>query len=383
MALLEDEYRNEERRQNQEEIAELEPRIALLESSDTGLQQSSLFKDLTGIFGGIEDEQEETSYIGGLEKETAAAKAKADASFETLQDILASQRREKEERFASMNKPLTDEELDRRRASGTLVATITSALANIANGISVGRGANNATVPDGYMLSYQHWNDIEKRNAARRQEYEKMTDSILKSRLAEAEVKYGKDSKEYSNAQTRLDAARTMQARHQNTMEEIDSRGTWKKVVKETASPTKTKTGGGSKSTKQPKTLDDYRTISNGNSTITIPDGVSVEQAYLAIAEKALQWVDANDELNDALKAKFRISFTGNVSKNEAVIVQFLKDLRSTGLTGTDIQDAIDGLTPSQPQQQPRTTTQTTNTSNQNNGGSNGRTRQQNDSGLF
>ena len=313
------------------------------------------------------------------------AKAEKQRYQKDYTSLLSDLRSRSEERLAGVTEPLSQEELDKRRASGTLVSTIAGTLANLANGIAVGRGAQNATIPDGYTLAYEHWNDIEKRNAARQKEYDKLVDSIYKTRLDEAKAKYGEASTRYAalekqmmqlvNNKMKNEYAKSIiDYRSEKTKEQHAADAQARKDLK-TTPPAKAV---GGKTTATSNGID-YRSFSTADATVSIPEDQNLSVAYnkLLQAAKAKAESTTNKRKKEELVKLTGISISGDNDKNAFNKVK--QAVAAVGLTQQEIDNALGTTAPART----TTTTTKTKTSNQNNGGSNGRTRQQNNSGLF
>jgi len=320
------------------------------------------------------------------------ATAKANTAFQTMQDITKWSMEQDEARAAELKPRFTQEELDSRRAKSTNLSMLTSALANIANGIAVGKGAINATIPDGYQAAYQHWDDVQKKHSARRAEYDKLVDSIYSKKYGMSKAEYDKALKEQGVAtsayekeldrQTRLEQTRMTNERIASTeaaklaedarqFDEKNKAGYFKKQPRSGGG------GGGRKSTATSKGLDGYRTISRSEGKVSIPSSMSIEDGYLKMADAALEWLDgegknkfAPSERN-AIKAAItgNNSFTDDVAVNKKAVEALRKAFGN--IPTSVLQNAL-------PQETRTTTTTTTNRNNSGNGGT-----RSNDSGLF
>lgn len=269
------------------------------------MMDDDLFKQLEAIdFGdGVDTAptQATTDALTGLATQMETAATERKAALGSMGAVLQDITRQQEQRLAETTPPMTQQELERRRNAGTLVATITGALSNLANGIAVSRGALNATVPDGYTLAYQHWNDIEKRNAARKQEYDKLLDSIYSSRLNEAKMKYGEADDRFKALEKQYYTLLDRREKRENDFARLvygeamrNQRNAEDNAAKITTQAMKGK-GGGSRSTSTPANLDGYRTITRSadvGGNVTIPSGVQVEQAYATIAEAGIRYYE-------------------------------------------------------------------------------------------
>ena len=261
-------------------------------------------------------------YLKGLRTQADEAKQRQTQSMQTMQGIMDEVTADLERRRQEMKPRFTQQELDDRRAKSTAVTMLTSALANIANGIAVGRGGLNATVPDGYTAAYEHWNDVQKRHSARQAEYDKLTDAIWSNRLNKVKMEYGEASAEYQQAQAAYQRAMSQelkqrhdeqmllaknmfeagkeQTRHQNRLEEIDRTGQWgvkREGTKGYWANEKQKTVNAGKGNSNVD-LEEYRTYrgNNGTGTVTIPDDMDIEDGYLAMANAALEYLEGIQE---------------------------------------------------------------------------------------
>lgn len=261
-------------------------------------------------------------YLQGLQTQASEAKQRQTQSMQTMQGIMDEVTADLERRRQEMKPRFTQQELDDRRAKSTAVTMLTSALANIANGIAVGRGGLNATVPDGYTAAYEHWNDVQKRQDMRRAEFDKLTDAIWSNRLNKVKLEYGEASAEYQQAQAAYQRAMSQelkqrhdeqmllaknmfeagkeQTRHQNRLEEIDRTGQWgvkREGTKGYWANEKQKTVNAGKGNSNVD-LEEYRTYrgNNGTGTVTIPDDMDIEDGYLAMANAALEYLEGIQE---------------------------------------------------------------------------------------
>jgi hypothetical protein len=236
--------------------------------------------------------------------------------MQTIQGIMDEVTADIERRRQEINPRFTQQELDDRRAKSTAVTMLTSALANIANGIAVGRGGLNATVPDGYTAAYEHWNDVQKRQSARQAEYDKLTDAINANRLAKVKLEYGEGSAEYKEAVAKIENEKNRRNKLAQTQYEVAGRVQVARENNESRERTAaiTAQGGVDKakvegqykvSVEKEKTnrekvkaenrgvdLEDYRTYNGTNGTVTIPDDMDIEDGYLAMANAALDYLD-------------------------------------------------------------------------------------------
>ena len=261
-------------------------------------------------------------YLQGLQTQASEAKQRQTQSMQTMQGIMDEVTADLERRRQEMKPRFTQQELDDRRAKSTAVTMLTSALANIANGIAVGRGGLNATVPDGYQAAYEHWNDVQKRQSARQAEYDKLTDAIWSNRLNKVKLEYGEASAEYQQAQAAYQKAKAQeskqqhdeqmllaknmfaagmeQTKHQNKMDEIEEQGKWnvkREGTKGWWANEKQKTVNAGKGNSNVD-LEEYRTYrgNNGTGTVTIPDDMDIEDGYLAMANAALEYLEGIQE---------------------------------------------------------------------------------------
>lgn len=257
-----------------------------------------------------------------LQGEADEAKQKQTQSMQTIQSLMDDERADLERRRQEMKPRFTQQELDDRRAKSTAVAMLTSTLANIANGIAVGRGGLNATVPDGYQAAYEHWNDVQKRQDMRRAEFDKLTDAINANRLAKVKLEYGEGSAEYKEAVAKIENEKNRRGKMAQTQAEIQGRKEIAQMNNESqerraattaqAGIDKARVEGQYKvSVEKEKTnrekvkaenrgvdLEEYRTYrgNNGTGTVTIPDDMDIEDGYLAMANAALEYLDGIQE---------------------------------------------------------------------------------------
>lgn len=346
--------------------------LAQPESSSTEQPEDDIFAQPAVLGNG-------GSRIDQLQDAVAKAnerKVKAAADYDS---IIKGIEAEERERLAAMQQPLTQEQIDKGRRASTLVGTITGALANIANGIAVGRGAQNATVPDGYTLAYQHWNDVEERNRKRQAEYQKIVDGINTMRATRAKEEVKRADAEAAAAELKLSAYEKLQSNERIAADNNETKryvsdnalkGKAVKTPKTTVAKTKT------------NVLDGYRQVTRSEGSISIPENVDTIKGWMAMRDAAWQYIEDNKDRisgwSDKQAALKEISFTGSDSNKASQINKLLTAINASGIGNKALQDALDKLTPRQ------TATQNTNT---NNGGNNGRTRQSNnttnDSGLF
>lgn len=279
-------------------------------------------------------------YIQGLKtsaEEAAEKTAQQRANFTGLMNQL----NEDDLRRAEELKPrFTQQELDDRRAKSTAVSMLTSALANIANGIAVSRGGLNATVPDGYKAAYEHWNDVQKRHDARTAEYQKIIDRVNQRRVAAGQAELGwaeqdrkekqaayqgammqaqkaKDAKELQQIKTAADLYK-IAAKGEEDRKTAEIKGQYNKQVATINSWNRGKSNGGSKSEDD---LEDLRTISRFGGDVTIPDDVDVEEAYMNMTKNAIGYL------------KFKELSTKDKKEREAIGKQIAK-LKAVSLKG-------------------------------------------------
>lgn len=331
------------------------------------------------------------------------ATAKSDEAFRSLQGIANDWATTLEQRREEARPRFTQEELDSRRAKSTALSTLTSALANIANGLTVGAGGLNATIPDGYQAAYVHWNDVQKRHDMRQAEFDKLTDAVYTKKYGMTKADYERLEAERKERRAELTQEKKMQygldeARIKADSNEAIAQGhdeTNIKIAEIKANAPKGKSGsGGKKSTSSSAASGSF--AYNGTD-YTIPSGVNAKSAFSKIADDAIKRIEesktitVNGEtrpLNPNIPSEAAIIDKKNkdittirkalnVSGSTITAAQanaILKALTDAGYDG-DIQGILDGLTPQQPQQQ---RTQSTTQSNSGNGGT-----RQNSSGLF
>jgi len=351
----------------------------LLGSEQPTEQQEEETDPLAGLdlLGGFMQDD----YLQGLQTQASEAKQRQTQSMTTMQGIMDEVTADIERRRQEMKPRFTQQELDDRRAKSTAVTMLTSALANIANGIAVGKGGLNATVPDGYQAAYEHWNDVQKRHSARQAEYDKLTDAINANRLAKVKLEYGEGSAEYKEAAAKIENELNRRNRFAQTQAEIQGRKEIAQMNNESRERTAaiTAQGGVEKakvegrykvSVEKEKTnrekvkaenrgvdLEGYRTMESTNpdvGKITIPDGTDVEQGYLKLAKHAIpilkkKWENATKE--DKTKLSKLISdiqsntFSGNDKNKEVKIKNLQKLLPNSGLTKEELDAAFNTQT--------------------------------------
>lgn len=280
-------------------------------------------------------------YLKGLQTQASEAKQRQTQSMQTMQGIMDEVTADLERRRQEMKPRFTQQELDDRRAKSTAVTMLTSALANIANGIAVGRGGLNATVPDGYTAAYEHWNDVQKRHSARQAEYDKLTDAIWSNRLNKVKLEYGEASAEYQQAQAAYQKAmaqRETQAygiqkeaiRQMGLNQRQASQQAFTAEQKELDRKNATKnayirrsgSGGGSGKSQQPTT--EYSYVSDdGTINVTFPQGMDESTAYERMATAALRQVNKDiADLDNQIKEAEKIV---NTSEKEAKLKELNK----------------------------------------------------------
>lgn len=324
-------------------------------------------------------------YLQGLQTQASEAKQRQTQSMQTIQSLMDDERADLERRRQEMKPRFTQQELDDRRAKSTAVAMLTSALANIANGIAVGRGGLNATVPDGYQAAYEHWNDVQKRQDMRRAEFDKLTDAINANRLAKVKLEYGEGSAEYKEAVAKIENEKNRRNRLAQTQAEIQGRKEIAQMNNESRERAAaiTAQGGVDKakvegrykvSVEKEKTnrekvkaenrgvdLEGYRTMESTNpdvGTITIPDGTDVEQGYLTLAKHAIPILKKKWENTTKKEDKTKLSklisdiqsntFSGSDKNKEGKIKNLQKLLPNSGLTKEELDAAFNTQTQDQ-----------------------------------
>lgn len=346
----------------------------LLGSKQPTEQQEEETDPLAGLdlLGGFMQDD----YLQGLQTQANDAKQRQTQSMTTMQGIMDEVTADIERRRQEMKPRFTQQELDDRRAKSTAVTMLTSALANIANGIAVGKGGLNATVPDGYQAAYEHWNDVQKRHSARQAEYDKLTDAINANRLAKVKLEYGEGSAEYKEAVAKIENELNRRNRLAQTQYEVAGRVQVAKENNESRERVAaiTAQGGVDKakvegrykvSVEKEKTnrekvkaenrgvdLEDYRTYNGTNGTVTIPDDMDIEDGYLAMANAALDYLDGIQEtstnrtdLKNKRKA-LREALTGS-NKDKAAKIKKL----STAIANSDVsQEALEAALNTQTQ---------------------------------
>lgn len=333
----------------------------------TEQQEEETFGD---VLGQVLYKPTETSPLSGLaesQKRLDEATARRDGALTDMNAIVQEMIRNDEQKAAELKPRFTQQELDDRQAKSTAVTMLTSALANIANGIAVGRGGLNATVPDGYQAAYEHWNDVQKSHDTRNAEYQKLIDSVYQKKygmkkaeydLAEAERKEARvDLTQDKNIQYGLQKA-TIEAEASKTIARERNESNERIATIKANTPKATKSSGGGKG-KAPST-----TFTYGGTAYTTPSGVSTEQALTAIATSAKQWLNSTkDGLNDqAVDNKITaidtaLKHVGDFTDKNAEAI--LTALAKAGYEG-DVQGIMDALKPNQQ----KTTTTTSGSGN-------------------
>ena len=325
---------------------------------------------LGGGFSQLWSNNDDDAYIQTLKQEADDANAAAKTQWQSMGDIANDWMETKQRRAAEIKPRYTQQELDDRRAKSTAVSMLTSALANIANGIAVGTGGLNATVPDGYKAAYEHWNDVQKRHDARQAEYDKLTDAYYTTKYgmskaeydrlqAEAKTKEGylyraqeqeqkaRDAVNLENQRATNKANQTILGgqvqmavddnRSQNTQTEIKTRHQY---------PTTRSTGGGGGgkgSKKAPATSFDYSSKTHGHVRVQFPQGMDEEEAYDIMADAAIAKLNNEIEIlrNEVVKGKTTekqrekaIAELENTARYKQLEKQ-LSDLQSSSASGT------------------------------------------------
>ena len=367
----------EEREQEaQDYMAQQIATNAVLGNEQPEAEQEEETDPLAGLdfLGGFANDD----YLKGLRTQADEAKQRQTQSMQTMQGIMDEVTADIERRRQEMKPRFTQQELDDRRAKSTAVTMLTSALANIANGIAVGRGGLNATVPDGYTAAYEHWNDVQKRHSARQAEYDKLTDAIWSNRLNKVKLEYGEASAEYQQAQAAYQKAMAQeskqrhdeqmllaknmfeagkeQTRHQNKLEEIDRTGQWgvkREGTKGYWANEKQKTVNAGKGSSDVD-LEEYRTYNGTNGTVTIPDDMDIEDGYLAMANAALDYLDGIEEtstnrtdLKNKRKA-LREALIGNNKDKAAKIKKLSTAIANSGVRQEELEAALNTQTQDQ-----------------------------------
>lgn len=332
------------------------------------------------------------------------AAAKSNEAYSSLQGIANDWLTTLEQRREEARPRFTQEELDSRRAKSTALSTLTSALANIANGLTVGAGGLNATVPDGYQAAYEHWNDVQKRHDMRQAEFDKLTDAIYTKKYGMSKADYERLEAERKEARQDLAQQRNIdyglekahiQSETSKANNAADNQARMERLVydREHPKPTATRSsgGGGRRSTGGSSSSKAAGNSFSYNGTdYTIPSGVTTKQAMDKIADSAIKKLKEqksgyDTDLDDAeIKAIDKAITAINNARNgsgtltDAKMKSILKALNDAGYDGDDIQDILDGLAPQQPSQP----TQQRRNNNSSSSNGNGGTRS-NDSGLF
>lgn len=319
------------------------------------------------------------------------ATAKSNEAYSSLQGIANDWMATIEQRREEARPRFTQEELDSRRAKSTALSTLTSALANIANGLTVGAGGLNATVPDGYQAAYEHWNDVQKRHDMRQAEFDKLTDAIYTKKYGMSKADYDRLEAERKEARQDLAQQRNIdyglekahiQSETSKANNAADNQARMERLVydREHPKPTATRSsGGGGKKSGSSSSKAAGNSFSYNGTDYTIPSGANVKGAFTKIANSAISKLeqsksgldpdlnskDITDIDNKIIAIRGAMNVPGSSFTNTQANA-ILKALTKAGYDGDDIQDILDGLTPQQTQQ-PRTQTRT-----QSNSGGNG-----------
>lgn len=326
MAPWEDEYNDLPGLDKKFRRQEQEPLLGSEQPTEQQEEETDSSAGLDLLSGFMQDD-----YLQGLQTQASEAKQRQTQSMTTMQGIMDEVTADLERRRQEMKPRFTQQELDDRRAKSTAVTMLTSALANIANGIAVGKGGLNATVPDGYQAAYEHWNDVQKRQSARQAEYDKLTDAIWSNRLNKVKLEYGEASAEYQQAQAAYQRAMAQrqkfqgdmvlaEKKRQDNLNTIVAKGQVQMAVddnksKNTVTEIKTRhyypssrggSSGGSGKSQQPTT--EYSYVSDdGTINVTFPQGMDESTAYERMATAALRQVqndiaDLDNQIEEAEK---------------------------------------------------------------------------------
>lgn len=363
-----------------EEIAE-EPQ--LIPSVQTA-ENSNPF--LGGSLSQLWSDNDDDAYIQTLKQEADDANAAAKTQWQSMGDIANDWMETKQRRLAETKPRYTQQELDDRRAKSTAVSMLTSALANIANGIAVGAGGLNATIPDGYKAAYEHWNDVQKRHDARQAEYAKLTDAYYTTKYGMSKAEYdrlqaeAKTKEGYYQSARQADAANKYRIqqiaaatqgrlieqgqKHQDKMDELDksSENTIKQIKEKGNQNVRQAATQGYWANEKQKTvnagkggsgvdLEDYRTYNGTNGTVTIPDNIDVEDGYLSMANAALDYLEGirvtssnRTEINNKKKA-LREALTGSNKDKAAKIKKLSTAIANSGVKQADLEAALNTQT--------------------------------------
>lgn len=300
-------------------------------------ERDLLLKGLTSLFEAQQsiDNEPKSPLMGGTlptgyGSDESLLRQRAEESREARRESVATMQGILDERNAELRRRaeeasrglLTDEQLDRARRSSTLVSGITSALANIANGIAVSRGAMNATVPEGYSAAYQHWSDVEKRARERRKEYDKIIDSINQNMMQSANLDYTLAKEEEGQALSQMQAIhqeRTRQAEKEmeadRRMREIAYR---QDRLDEREAARQERKGSEPHSPTAPKAPTKIRRSSAYGGSIDVPEGMTTDDVYDRIREAAVEWI--NDPVHGVMDKQAKIDRINNASTNSAIL---------------------------------------------------------------
>lgn len=314
------------------------------------------------LFGNGNDNE----YIPTLKQEADDAKAAAQAQWQSMGDIANDWMETKQRRLAETKPRYTQQELDDRRAKSTAVSMLTSALANIANGIAVGAGGLNATVPDGYKAAYEHWNDVQKRHDARQAEFDKLTDAVWQHKYgmskaeydrlqAEAKTKEGlyhgavaqrsKQNYELQKEAIRqagLNQRQESQQAFTANQKDLDRQNATKNAYIRRSSSSGGG-GGGRGSKKAPTTSFDYSSKTHGHVRVQFPQDMDEEEAYDIMADAAIAKLNNEIEIlrNEVVKGKAtekqREKAIAELEKTQRYkqLEKQLSDLQSSSASGT------------------------------------------------
>jgi hypothetical protein len=310
------------------------------------------------------------------------ATAKSNEAYSSLQGIANDWMATIEQRREEARPRFTQEELDSRRAKSTALSTLTSALANIANGLTVGAGGLNATIPDGYQAAYEHWNDVQKRHDMRQAEYDKLTDAYYTKKYGMSKADYDRleaqrkerraELTQEKNIQYGLDKARITADSNEAIAQGRNESNERIATIKANAPKGRASSGGGGgKKSGSSSSKAAGNSFSYNGTDYTIPSGANVKGAFSKIADDAIKRLkDKQSGIGNVLESdkKKREAIDGqieainkarNVTGSSLTATQvnaILKALTDAGYDG-DIQGILDGL--ASKEEQPKKNTNT------------------------
>jgi hypothetical protein len=310
------------------------------------------------------------------------ATAKSNEAYSSLQGIANDWMATIEQRREEARPRFTQEELDSRRAKSTALSTLTSALANIANGLTVGAGGLNATVPDGYQAAYEHWNDVQKRHDMRQAEFDKLTDAIYTKKYGMSKADYDRleaqrkerraELTQEKNIQYGLDKARITADSNEAIAQGRNESNERIATIKANAPKGRASSGGGGRRSTGGSSSSKAagNSFSYNGTDYTIPSGANVKSAFTKIANSAIRKLEQSkiglnpdldsNAITDINKKITAIREAMNVPGSSLTNTQantILKALTKAEYDGDDIQGILDGLTTKEEQPKKNTNT--------------------------